>query len=101
VALQKIASARDIPDGTGKKIVVGGKTLALFNSGGKFYCVDGECPHRGAPLYEGSVEGTELECPWHGSRFDLATGHVKGGPAAGGIRSYRVRVVAGDVMADI
>jgi len=101
VALRKIASARGVPEGSGKKIVVGGKTLALFKVGGKFYCVDGECPHRGGPLYEGSVEGAELVCPWHGSRFDLATGQLKGGPAAGGIRSYRVRVVADDVMAEI
>ena len=97
MALKKIALISDVPAGTGKKIEINGRTLALFNAGGKFYCVDGKCPHRGAPLYEGSVEGKELVCPWHGSRFDLETGHLKSGPATGGINFYTVKVQGRDV----
>ena len=101
MVLQKIAGVREVAPGAVKKIVVGKKVLALFNIGGKFYCIDGECPHRGGPLYEGTVEGTDLICPWHGSRFDLTNGQVKNGPAAGGVRAYKTRIIASDLFVEI
>jgi nitrite reductase/ring-hydroxylating ferredoxin subunit/uncharacterized membrane protein len=39
------------------------------------------CTHLGGPLADGSREGDTVICPWHGSRFDLRTGAVRGGPA--------------------
>jgi nitrite reductase/ring-hydroxylating ferredoxin subunit/uncharacterized membrane protein len=49
------------------------------------------CSHRGGPLSEGTVEGGCVTCPWHGSRFDLATGAVVEGPASVAQPSYEVR----------
>ena len=51
-----------------------GRELALFNVGGKFYCLDNVCPHRGGPLAEGTLDGNVVTCPWHGWRFDVTTG---------------------------
>ena len=55
------------------------------------------CSHRGGPLSEGSVRNGCITCPWHGSRFDLATGDVVQGPAVVGQPTYDVRDGAGTV----
>jgi nitrite reductase/ring-hydroxylating ferredoxin subunit len=54
--------------------------LARSQSGG-VCALASTCTHLGGPLAEGSREGDTVICPWHGSRFDLRTGAVVGGPA--------------------
>ena len=49
------------------------------------------CSHRGGPLSEGEIEQGCVTCPWHGSRFDLATGAVRRGPAVVEQPVYEVR----------
>jgi nitrite reductase/ring-hydroxylating ferredoxin subunit len=88
----KVAQTADIGPGSGKQVVAGGKTLAIFNVDGSYYAIDDTCPHVGAPLSEGTTSGTVVECPWHAATFDLASGQVKGGPAAEGVSCYKVRV---------
>ena len=81
MAWTKVASTQELPPGGAKQAQAGGRTLAVFNVDGTFYAIDDTCPHRGAPLSEGECVGSELICPWHDARFDLATGAVKCPPA--------------------
>ena len=67
-------------------------------------CEDGEvcavsavCSHLGGPLQKGERDGDTVVCPWHGSRFDLRTGEVEGGPAVYPQPRYETRVRAGKV----
>lgn len=53
---------------------VGDKTLALFNVATQFYAIDDSCPHQGASLFSGSLEGRVIQCCAHGLRFDLTNG---------------------------
>ena len=46
----KIAERTEVPEGSGKVVVSGGRVLALFNVGGSYFAVDNTCPHRGGPL---------------------------------------------------
>ncbi len=70
----KVASAGDIPPGSGISVEVGDKPIAVFNCDGTFYAIDDTCPHQGGPLGEGEMEGTVVACPWHEWRYDVCTG---------------------------
>ena len=85
----------------GKLVEVGGQKIAIFNVGGRYYAIENTCPHRGGPLAEGKIEGDEVICPWHGSRFNVKTGAVHEPPARQGVRSFAVRVTGDDVEAEI
>jgi len=65
-----------------------GETAAL-------HVLESRCTHRGGPLHEGTVVDGCLECPWHGARFDLATGRVRRGPATAPEPVYETRSVNG------
>jgi nitrite reductase/ring-hydroxylating ferredoxin subunit len=55
------------------------------------------CSHAGGPLDEGVRDGDTVICPWHGSRFDLCSGEVRGGPAVYPQPRYETRVRSGKV----
>jgi nitrite reductase/ring-hydroxylating ferredoxin subunit len=69
-----VARAEDIPAGGMKPYKVNGKSIVVAHAGGTFYAVENRCPHLGLPLSAGKVEGTNITCPFHGSKFDLITG---------------------------
>jgi nitrite reductase (NADH) small subunit len=101
MALVKVAEVNQVPPGTGKVVSAGEKVLALFNLNGTFYALDNRCTHMGGPLGEGQVEGNVVICPWHGSRFDITTGHVVKGPARQPVISYSIQVQSGAVYVDL
>ena len=93
----KVARTSEIADQSATCVEVEGKKIALFNLGGEFYAIDDTCTHRGGPLSEGSVDGDQVECPWHGACFDIKSGEVSGPPAFEGVARYPVRLI-GDVI---
>ena len=52
------------------------KSLALFNVADQLYAIDDSCPHQGASLCGGKLEGKVIQCCAHGLRFDLASGYL-------------------------
>lgn len=87
----------DIKDGEGKTVVVGGKLVALFHCGGAYQAIDDACPHMGASLAGGHVEGGIVTCPWHAWRFRLNDGTWADNPRIK-IGSYPVRVEGDEVQ---
>jgi 3-phenylpropionate/trans-cinnamate dioxygenase ferredoxin component len=57
---------------------VEGRAIALFNVDGALYAIDDSCPHAGASLLTGILEGRTVRCRAHGLRFDLANGCMPG-----------------------
>jgi len=97
----RVASKSEIADQSAKSVEVEGKTIALFNLGGEFYAIDNTCTHRGGPLCEGTIEGDEVECPWHGAHFSIKTGDVKAPPAMDNVTHYPVQVSGDDIEIEI
>jgi 3-phenylpropionate/trans-cinnamate dioxygenase ferredoxin subunit len=67
--------------------------IAVFHTeGGDLYAIDDTCTHQDASLADGWLEGCEVECPLHASRFDLRTGQVDAPPAKKPVRTHTVVV---------
>jgi nitrite reductase/ring-hydroxylating ferredoxin subunit/uncharacterized membrane protein len=82
----------DIPQGGPTKLKAGINELAVIRDGDRILAIHAVCAHAGGPMADGTVVGGDrLECPWHGSRYLLANGHVVRGPAAYDQPAYEVR----------
>ena len=67
--------------------------IALFHTDdGEIFAIDDTCTHQDASLADGWLEGCEVECPLHASRFDLRTGAVDAPPAKLPVRTHQVHV---------
>lgn len=70
-----LCTLNDLPTGLGRAFEVGGRSLAVFRGReGDVFAVDGACPHKGGPLADGMLIGTQIVCPLHAFRFDGGTG---------------------------
>jgi 3-phenylpropionate/trans-cinnamate dioxygenase ferredoxin subunit len=76
----KVATTDELADQQAKLVEVEGQKIALFRVDSGFYALSDTCTHRRGPLSEGTVEGAEVTCPWHGATFDIRTGAVLGPP---------------------
>jgi len=74
----------------GSALLVG--DAAVFDVAGSFCATQAKCTHRGGPLNEGTLDGSTVTCPWHGSQFNVCTGVVLRGPATEPAKAYRVTV---------
>ena len=72
----EVSQLDELPDGTMKEILIKGREILLARVGDKCYAADNPCPHMGGKLSQGSLEGTVVTCPRHGSQFDLSDGRV-------------------------
>ncbi len=96
-----VASLADLPPGKARAVTVQGWRIGLFNVNGTIHAIDDLCPHKGAPLSEGPVAGTDVVCPWHAARFDLCTGAFLSPPARRGVRTFAVQVVGDEIQVDV
>jgi len=100
--LVRVASKDDLEPETTKQVQAGGLVLCLARTEDGEYCaVDDECSHEEYSLSEGEVWGDEIECPAHGSKFNLCTGAVRGLPATQPVRAYHTKVVGDDVLVEL
>jgi 3-phenylpropionate/trans-cinnamate dioxygenase ferredoxin subunit len=93
-----VAPLAELPEGRGIRVEVGEHRVAVFRIGDSVYAIGDRCSHAEASLAEGELFGTEVECPRHGSEFDLKTGVPGSFPATRPVPVYEVTVVDGEVM---
>jgi len=96
-----IATTGELAPAGMKRVVVDGKRLLLCNADGRYYVVDEMCSHEEYSLYLGCIKEGRIKCSLHGSYFDLATGQPTCDPADEPIRTYPVKIEAGQVWVDV
>ena len=94
----KVAKASDLSPGQCKAVSVRGAEVLLANVGGEYVAVDDTCTHAFASLSMGELSGVEVECPVHGSVFNVKTGEILSPPADESLTVYPVRMEGDDIL---
>jgi len=81
----------------GIRVTIGDDRIAMFRVGDEVYAIGDRCSHAEASLAEGDVYGTDVECPRHGSEFDMKTGEPLQLPATRPVPTYEVSIEDGTV----
>ena len=94
----EIGSLDTLPRDQGIRVTGGELRIAMFRVGDDVYAIGDRCSHAEASLAEGEVFGTDVECPRHGSEFDLKTGEPQSLPATSPVPTYEAAVEDGTVF---
>jgi nitrite reductase/ring-hydroxylating ferredoxin subunit len=94
----KVADAKGIQPSQMKAVEVADENICIVNVNGNYYAIGNICTHEGGPLADGTLEGYEVECPWHGSKFDVRTGKVTNPPADMPEPSYEVNIDGNNIL---
>lgn len=95
-----IAALDDIPPQGARVVRTPHGCVAVFRTADdRVFALDDRCPHKGGPLSEGIVHGTQVTCPLHNWVFDLATGQAQGADR-GQVATHPVRVEGGRIWLD-
>jgi 3-phenylpropionate/trans-cinnamate dioxygenase ferredoxin subunit len=95
-----LGAVDELAPGRRKLVFVDGRSIVLFNIGGTIHAIDDSCPHQGASVANGQLEGCVLRCPAHGLRFDLRTGCMPG-VAGLSLTTFPVRVIDGKLFVSL
>jgi len=91
----------DISPGKMLKVESDGKAILVANIDGNYFAMDDICTHQGANLSEGTLDGSTLTCPWHGSTWDCKTGKlIAFGTQLKDLASYKVLVESDSVFVE-
>lgn len=97
----EVTELERLPRGRGVRVTVGDKRIAMFRIGDDVYAIGDRCSHAEASLAEGEIWDTSVECPRHGSEFDLKTGEPGALPATESVPVYEVVVTDGTVYLEL
>jgi len=94
----KVATVKDLVSGKMIGVEAGGKPVLLVNLKGTYYAIGNVCTHMGCMLSDGMLKGDNVQCPCHGSVFDVKTGKVVSGPAEKAEPAFQVKVEGDQVL---
>lgn len=109
-----VDALEEFPEGSRRVVDAGGRSVAIYNRGDRFFALRNICPHHGAPLcthelrgtmtatqpgeYAYAMDGEIVRCPWHGYEFTVEDGRCLSAPGAYRVKTYRVEVEEDDVV---
>ena len=94
----EVGALDTLPRERGIRVTVGETRVAMFRIGEDVYAIGDRCSHAEASLAEGELFGTDVECPRHGSEFDITTGEPRSLPATSPVPTYEVSIEDGTVF---
>ncbi len=95
------AKLDDVVEGRALGLVIDEVDVALVRDGENVYAISDWCSHAQVPLSDGDVEGCEIECYLHGSRFDVRTGEALNLPATEPVPTYPTKIEGDTVWVDL
>ncbi len=95
---EKVAETGDLSPGEMKLVMLGEDEVLLANVAGQYYAISDTCTHARGSLSYGRLEGDQVECPRHNTRFSVVTGEPVRPPATDAVEVYRVRVSGQDIL---
>ena len=102
MARYRVAAVAEVPVESLKKVEAGRTPVCLAHAeDGNFYALNDVCTHEEFSLCDGELWGMDVECPQHGSRFNLVTGKVTGLPAVIPATTYAVSLEGEDVFVEV
>ena len=96
-----VGPADDIDEEDVMRFDLGDRSFAVYNTEKGFFATDGICTHEEQHLADGLVVGTVIECPLHQGRFDIPTGRAKSAPVCVDLKTYPVKVEAGQLFIQV
>jgi 3-phenylpropionate/trans-cinnamate dioxygenase ferredoxin subunit len=89
-----VCPAAELPPGERRLVEHDGRKIGVFNCEGTYYAIEDRCSHDNGPLAEGEFDpaACTVECPRHGSLFDLSTGRPKTLPAFQPVQTFPIRI---------
>jgi len=96
-----VAAEGDLEVGQMKLLHIGDRRIVLARTEEGYRAFQDRCTHKGGPLADGVLICGTVQCPWHGSQFEVSSGAVKAGPANDGIETYPVTSEAGRILLQV
>jgi 3-phenylpropionate/trans-cinnamate dioxygenase ferredoxin subunit len=98
-----VCTIEELPEGERRIVEVDGIEIGVFNCGGELLAIEDRCSHDDGPLAEGELDpaACTVECPRHGSLFDLRTGRPKTLPAFAPVETFPVRAEDGQIKLEV
>ena len=95
-------SSADLPPNAIRPFSHGGKAYVICRTDtGTLHALDGICTHAQVQLSYGDIIGSNIQCPQHAGRFDLATGRCRGGPVTVGLKTYPVKEEGNQIFIEL
>ena len=94
----KVGTIHDIAPGKPLVFDFDFNTVVIFQVEESYFCLEDVCTHQEVPLSDGTILDCKVECPMHGSWFDLRTGAALNLPATKPVAVYEVKVIGEDLF---
>jgi 3-phenylpropionate/trans-cinnamate dioxygenase ferredoxin subunit len=99
-----VCPAAELGEGEMRLVEADGRKIGVFRcAGGELYAIEDRCSHDDGPLAEGEFDlgACTVECPRHGSLFDIRTGRPKTLPAYQPVETFEVREEDGEIKLEV